>query len=149
MLHIVLKVLIGGADGLRCWPLTFLSCPQPCHAFSAWRVWSSLSSGNSLKGFASLFFPEFHCFSSQGCQGEQWIAYSTVTCSSILCWRPPECCMWFAALHVTNMFSSPAASVFSGGFISLLLRKICLATPQSSSDGKTSILLFIHGLKLP
>lgn len=42
MLHIVLKVLTGGADGLRCWPLTFLSCPQPCHVFSAWRVWSIL-----------------------------------------------------------------------------------------------------------
>lgn len=62
MLQIVLKVLIGGADGLRCWPLTSLSC----HKFSTWKEWSSLSSGSSLKGFASMFFPEFHCFSSGG-----------------------------------------------------------------------------------
>lgn len=60
MLQIVLKVLISGADGLRCWPLTSLSCHQPCLKFSTWRGWSSLSSGSSLKGFASLFFPEFH-----------------------------------------------------------------------------------------
>lgn len=55
--------------------------------------------------------------------GGWWITCSTVTCSSISCWRPPESGTWFAALHVTDTFSSPDASVFSGGFISLLPRK--------------------------
>lgn len=37
--------------------------------------------------------------------------------------HPPESCMWFAALRVTDMVSNPDASVFSHGFMSLLQRK--------------------------
>lgn len=112
---------------------------------------SSQSQDSSLKGLASPFFPKSHCFSSwEGVEvsGELLAAQLPV---------PP----FHAEDHLSLVrgllpfmsqtrsqvlmlqFSVAASSHCCQGKIS------CLATPQSSSAGKTSTLLFIHGLKLP
>lgn len=106
----------------------------PCPQAVLWKV------------LPACFFPKFHCFSLWGGSGELLAAQLPVHSFhagahlSLACGLLP---------FMSQTCSQVLMLQFSVVASSYCCRKICLATPQSSSDSKTSTWLFIHGLKLP